>query len=47
MIERFNTLEKERLNLLTFPTVHDAVMYYKASSEKKNGTNITVTVPQS
>ncbi|CAB3220322.1 unnamed protein product [Arctia plantaginis] len=47
MIERFNTLEKERLNLLTFPTVHDAVMYYKATSAKKNGTDITVTVPQS
>ncbi|XP_045770048.1 prestin isoform X2 [Maniola jurtina] len=35
MIERYNSLESERLQLDTFPTVHDAVVYYKMLEAKK------------
>lgn len=29
MIEKFNSLEKDKLNVLVFPTIHDAVLYFK------------------
>ncbi|XP_039751881.1 prestin isoform X2 [Pararge aegeria] len=35
MIERYNSLEAEQLQLDTFPTVHDAVVYYKMLEVKK------------
>ncbi|XP_034828031.1 prestin isoform X3 [Maniola hyperantus] len=35
MIERYNSLESERLQLDTFPTVHDAVVSYKMLEAKK------------
>lgn len=40
MIERFNTLESERLQLDTFPTVHDAVVFYKMLEAKKESITI-------
>ncbi|XP_075983517.1 prestin-like isoform X2 [Anticarsia gemmatalis] len=43
MIDRFNSLESEKLKLLTFPTVHDAVVYYNATKLKKNDIPITIT----
>ncbi|XP_047538637.1 prestin isoform X1 [Vanessa atalanta] len=41
MIERYNSLESEQLQLDTFPTVHDAVVYYKMLEAKKD-TSITI-----
>ncbi|XP_041972434.1 prestin isoform X2 [Aricia agestis] len=35
MIERYNRLESERLQLDTFPTVHDAVVYHNMLHNKK------------
>ncbi|XP_049879425.1 solute carrier family 26 member 10 isoform X2 [Pectinophora gossypiella] len=35
MIDRYNSLEPEELHLVTFPTVHDAVVYYKILESKK------------
>ncbi|RVE47908.1 hypothetical protein evm_007422 [Chilo suppressalis] len=43
MIERFNSLESDRLQLDTFPTVHDAVVYYKLTEAKKQEVAVTVT----
>ncbi|CAH2093415.1 unnamed protein product [Euphydryas editha] len=36
MIERYNSLESEQLQLDTFPTVHDAVVFYKMLEAKKD-----------
>ncbi|CAK1541865.1 unnamed protein product [Leptosia nina] len=38
MIERYNSLESEQLQLETFPTVHDAVVYFKMLEAKKEPT---------
>ncbi|XP_038213044.1 prestin isoform X2 [Zerene cesonia] len=38
MIERYNSLESEQLQLDTFPTVHDAVVYFKVLEAKKEPT---------
>ncbi|KAL0818550.1 hypothetical protein ABMA28_008989 [Loxostege sticticalis] len=43
MISKFNTLEADRLQLDTFPTVHDAVVYYKLVESKKHELAVTVT----
>ncbi|CAH2052661.1 unnamed protein product, partial [Iphiclides podalirius] len=42
MIERYNSLESERLQLDTFPTVHDAVVYHKILISRKPDPAITV-----
>ncbi|CAG9558930.1 unnamed protein product [Danaus chrysippus] len=42
MIETYNSLESDRLQLDTFPTVHDAVVYYKMIEAKKDAA-ITIT----
>ncbi|XP_059054806.1 prestin [Achroia grisella] len=44
MIERYNTLESDRLQLDTFPTVHDAVVYYKVLEGKRQDATATVTM---
>ncbi|CAH0595277.1 unnamed protein product [Chrysodeixis includens] len=44
MIEKFNALESDRLQLDTFPTVHDAVVYYNVLESKKHSVPITVTL---
>ncbi|XP_072934139.1 prestin isoform X2 [Epargyreus clarus] len=41
MIERYNSLETDQLQLDTFPTVHDAVVYYKILQARKD----TLTIP--
>ncbi|XP_022120011.2 prestin isoform X1 [Pieris rapae] len=38
MIEKYNSLESEQLQVETFPTVHDAVVYYKMLETKKEPT---------
>ncbi|XP_060806579.1 prestin isoform X2 [Amyelois transitella] len=38
MIDKYNTLESDRLQLDTFPTVHDAVVYYKVLEAKRQKT---------
>ncbi|XP_028162890.1 prestin isoform X3 [Ostrinia furnacalis] len=43
MISKFNSLEADRLQLDTFPTVHDAVVYYKLVEAKKHEIAVTVT----
>ncbi|CAG5047199.1 unnamed protein product [Parnassius apollo] len=43
MIERYNSLETEQLQLDTFPTVHDAVVYFKILTARKDEPIITVT----
>ncbi|XP_068623594.1 prestin isoform X2 [Battus philenor] len=42
MIERYNSLENERLQLDTFPTVHDAVVYYKILTARKEEPPLTI-----
>lgn len=42
MIERYNNLEAERLQLDTFPTVHDAVVYYNVSEARKHEVPVTI-----
>ncbi|CAK1589990.1 unnamed protein product [Parnassius mnemosyne] len=42
MIERYNSLETEQLQLDTFPTVHDAVVYYKILIARQDEPAITV-----
>ncbi|VVC97831.1 unnamed protein product [Leptidea sinapis] len=42
MIETYNSLETEQLQLDTFPTVHDAVVYFKLLDAKKE-TAIAIT----
>ncbi|XP_028031995.1 prestin [Bombyx mandarina] len=42
MIERYNNLEAERLQLDTFPTVHDAVVYYNVSEARKHDVPVTI-----
>ncbi|XP_052757673.1 prestin isoform X2 [Galleria mellonella] len=44
MIERYNSLETDRLQLDTFPTVHDAVVYYKVLEAKRHDVTTTVTM---
>ncbi|XP_026730849.1 solute carrier family 26 member 10 isoform X2 [Trichoplusia ni] len=44
MIEKFNLLEADRLQLDTFPTVHDAVVYYNVLKSRKHSVPITVTL---
>ncbi|KAM3955755.1 solute carrier family 26 member prestin [Aphomia sociella] len=44
MIEKYNSLETERLQLDTFPTVHDAVVYYKVLEAKRHEVSTTVSV---
>ncbi|XP_053616851.1 prestin isoform X2 [Plodia interpunctella] len=38
MIDKYNSLESDRLQLDTFPTVHDAVVYYKVLESKRQRT---------
>ncbi|KAF9796632.1 hypothetical protein SFRURICE_012725 [Spodoptera frugiperda] len=41
MIDRYNSIETDILQMETFPTVHDAVLFYKYLESKKH---VTVTV---
>ncbi|KAG6443063.1 hypothetical protein O3G_MSEX002614 [Manduca sexta] len=43
MIEKYNSLESDRLQLETFPTVHDAVVYYNVIEAKKHAVTVAVT----
>ncbi|KPJ13049.1 Prestin [Papilio machaon] len=42
MIDRYNSLESEQLQLDTFPTVHDAVVYYKILTSRKDDPALTI-----
>ncbi|XP_013167653.1 PREDICTED: solute carrier family 26 member 6 isoform X2 [Papilio xuthus] len=42
MIDRYNSLESEQLQLDTFPTVHDAVVYYKILTSRKEQPALTI-----
>ncbi|XP_075984145.1 prestin-like [Anticarsia gemmatalis] len=46
MIERFNSLENDPLFLPTFPTVHDAVLFYNGTRLAKKKKNAPVTIGQ-
>ncbi|KAJ8712908.1 hypothetical protein PYW08_008212 [Mythimna loreyi] len=41
MIERYNSLETDQLQMETFPTVHDAVVCYKYLESKKHVVTVT------
>ncbi|CAH1641111.1 unnamed protein product [Spodoptera littoralis] len=46
MIDRYNSIETDILQMETFPTVHDAVLFYKYLESKKQVT-VTVTTQSS
>lgn len=46
MIHTYNGLEQEQLQLQTFPTVHDATVYYRMKEKKHENNEVTLNIPK-